>query len=1157
MKVSGIDFPDSLLNALRDGSLVVFAGAGVSMGEPASLPDFKALAKAVARGTGQDLDEGESEDRFLGRLDDQGKSVHEIAAQTLIGGHPQPTQLHTDLLRLYPANQPVRLVTTNFDMLFEQAAEEVFGSKPEIFGAPALPLGSDFNGIVHLHGAVDRAVGMVLTDRDFGRAYLAEGWALRFVLDLFSSYTVLFVGYSHSDVVMTYLARGLTPAKGQRFALTNDPDDDSWKTLGIEPVVYTSSSPDDHLELYKGVNGLANHISRGILDWQREIREIANGPPPLDEEPMGIIQDSLSDPVRTRFFTETASHPEWIDWLYREGHLDYLFRSGELSEPQRTLAWWLAQRFTSRDPERLFFLIWRHAGPLNESFWYMLVATTSSSEPEHNRLDRTAYSRWVSFLLHTLPETRPFDELSDDLYLLAKGCIDRELKDSVIRIFRKLSDSRLSPGGQLAVFEPKPRGQYYVLNEIWEKGLRPHLDTVAGPVLEVAVESLHNLNIEYRLWQDPRHSFDPVSSSRWAIEPGEFDKYPDSVDVLIDAARDCLEYICLHSTREMIEWRDRLSSYKAPILRRLAVHAHFQSDDLSANDKVEWLLRQTWIFDMRGNNEVLRVIGATYPNAGAKLRSSFVSAVIAYHPTDSEGQEDEHLTPRYHYEWLRVLRDVAPYCEFAESAATELLESHPDLERIERPRALSVWDRLDASFPPPVANLTESLLSNLQNDPSWPDDGGVLSRIKEACDRNFEWSVELADVLSTNGNWETPLWERLLRSWAHELDVEIIGQIFSRIENTELLQRQPKSIAEILYEFVKVCDQPGGALTHLEDANRLAKALWQFLPNVKPSLPEGDWLHIAINHPAGTMAQYWCHSHSLWRRQNNPGAAAFSAQYHDALTEIIQDSTLAGQLGRSVLARKLTYLFGADEKWTTHHLIPLFNEQEEEHDHQAVWHGFLYGGPLNPSVVRSLEESFLNTITRMRTTFPYDGTRRLFVERFAIIAAYFVDDPAKEWIPVFFKEASSEDRGTLGLCINSVLRSMTVEQQQVLWDRWLRHYWENRLAGIPAPLDSVETDAMIRWLPRLSSVFSEAVEYAIRMPPTPLKQNSVIRELAEGELWKKHPEPTVKLLAYLTGSESSPWFWYKGEELIDKLAGTALTEDLRIRLEEIRARIGL
>ena len=48
VKISGIDFPKPLLTALRNGRLVVFAGAGVSMGEPADLPDFENLARAIA-----------------------------------------------------------------------------------------------------------------------------------------------------------------------------------------------------------------------------------------------------------------------------------------------------------------------------------------------------------------------------------------------------------------------------------------------------------------------------------------------------------------------------------------------------------------------------------------------------------------------------------------------------------------------------------------------------------------------------------------------------------------------------------------------------------------------------------------------------------------------------------------------------------------------------------------------------------------------------------------------------------------------------------------------------------------------------------------------------------------------------------------------------
>ena len=78
MRISDIDFPDPLLKAIRDSRLVVFAGAGVSMGDPAYLPDFEGLAKRIALGTGIDKRPDEQPDRFLGRLNDAGVEVSRV-----------------------------------------------------------------------------------------------------------------------------------------------------------------------------------------------------------------------------------------------------------------------------------------------------------------------------------------------------------------------------------------------------------------------------------------------------------------------------------------------------------------------------------------------------------------------------------------------------------------------------------------------------------------------------------------------------------------------------------------------------------------------------------------------------------------------------------------------------------------------------------------------------------------------------------------------------------------------------------------------------------------------------------------------------------------------------------------------------------------------
>ena len=316
MKIANIDFSKPLLNALRDGELVVFAGAGVSMGEPACLPSFEALANRIAKGTGKTLQDREPIDRFLGRLQHDGVNVHVRAAEELSKPDLKATELHRNLLRLYSNAGQVRVVTTNFDLLFEQAVEGVFNnSQPDVFRAPALPLGHQFNGIIHIHGAVSHPAEMVITDADFGRAYLTEGWARRFLVDLFRSFTVLFVGYSHDDTIMNYLARALPVGEAdRRFVLIGETDDDSdrWRVLGIEPISYPQTDENDYSTLYEGVRHIAEHVRRDVLGWQREITAIAEKSPPLDEEIADLIEDALGDITKIQFFTKVASDPDWI-----------------------------------------------------------------------------------------------------------------------------------------------------------------------------------------------------------------------------------------------------------------------------------------------------------------------------------------------------------------------------------------------------------------------------------------------------------------------------------------------------------------------------------------------------------------------------------------------------------------------------------------------------------------------------------------------------------------------------------------------------------------------------------------------------------------------------------------------------------------------------
>lgn len=406
MRLGPIDFHDELISAQRDGNLVLFVGSGASRGAPSNLPTFDQLVRTIAGGDYDRRTDG-SEDQFLGRLKKKGVRVHALAKKILGDPASQPNRLHNLLIKLATTGGTLRIVTTNYDRHLSTVASRVCTTLPDIFCAPALPLGSSFNGIVYLHGSVERGEEtMVLTDEDFGRAYLTEGWATRFLVGLFQSFTVLFVGYSHNDVIVSYLARGLPPQAKARFALT-DENDSRWSHLGITPIVY---SPDNgHVALSEGIEEWGKLSEMGALDHEQRISRIVSSPPPLDPGDADYIKSVLQDPVKVQFFIRYARLPEWLDWIEEQDTFKWLFRVelGTVVDSDRPisviaaqLASWFARTFVVTAPDRALTSIQRQGKQPQAMLWNEIASHLGSCHPEPT-LDTLA--KWIGVLIPPPP----------------------------------------------------------------------------------------------------------------------------------------------------------------------------------------------------------------------------------------------------------------------------------------------------------------------------------------------------------------------------------------------------------------------------------------------------------------------------------------------------------------------------------------------------------------------------------------------------------------------------------------------------------------------------------------------------------------------------------------------------------------------------------
>ena len=1068
MKISDIDFPKPLLSAARDASLVVFAGAGVSMGEPAGLPSFRALAESIARGTTFKLGDKEPEDHFLGRLQHEGVDVHELARIELSRSEPQPTDLHRDLVRLYREARSVRIVTTNFDTLFELAAQEVFQSSPTIYCAPALPLGREFTGIVHVHGVVNTPPGMVLTDADFGRAYLIEGWARRFLVELFRSFTVLFVGYSHNDTIMNYLARAL-PARetDRRFALTDNSSNTRWQFLGIEPITYPTGATKQHSALYEGISCLAKYVRRGVLDWQREIADLARKSPSFGEEERDLVDEILADVARTRFFTESASSPDWIVRLDELRHLDRLFDSRNLKEQHMEFARWLAAKFACQHADSVFLLILQHNMRLNPAFWFELGRTLGLEKDSPP--DNETFSRWVSLLMDTAP-ANPDEHV---LLWLGQRCVERELMGCLIEVFEKMAAGRLKLSATAALYGLDDEGSrlrvelaaivgYDSINELWISGLKPNLNSVVEQLLESAVRHLAKRHHLLRAWRQANDAWDPDSFDRLAIEPHMKDDFPEPIDVVVDAARDSLEMLAANQPESAAQWSNRLAATNVPLLRRLAVHVSLVRRDLPPNGRIDWLLAHTDLHYLPSHHELFRVVRETYPYANVRHRKAVIQAVSDFPWPDDKDQNQERLTARHQYDWLHWIHSATPDCRLAAQALEDVLKQFPDFEPQEHPDLTHWSDEAQWHIPQsprtveellsrPIDNSTlQELLSFQGGTLRGPDRQGLLIAVGEAAGINVDWGLHLADILANGGNWNTDLWISLIRTWHDKrLEGSQYNKVLQRLTDTRLQVEHLQPIAKFLCESIQQEDRQISE-SSLVISNIIAGSLWNNLELSEWTDSSLEWATASLNSPAGYLAQYWLYSLSTFRNHINPQADGLEHEYRDEMSRITRDKTLSGSFGRCILSGQISFLISVDEDWVKEELLPYFINIEDEDEYQAVWEGFLTWSSISPAVANLLSSPFLAAVDYFPKRLDKEPQLvKNFTRFYTALLAYYVDNPIEVWIPRFFEKCSTTQRFDFSFSLRIHLQHMSGSQRRVLWSRWLRTYWKGRLRGVP------------------------------------------------------------------------------------------------------------
>lgn len=352
---NGPDIPEHLLQAHEEGHVIFFCGSGISY--PAGLPDFRGLVEQLYTELGttwlpieEQAFENKQYDATLDLLERRYPGQR-LAVRTALAKVLKPkwrkknaTTTHQALLKLATdRNGKVRLVTTNFDRIFERVIKTRKLAIPG-FAAPLLPIPklSRWHGVVYLHGLLSETPDetelnrLILSSGDFGLAYLIERWAARFVSELFRNYTVCFIGYGINDPVLRYMMDALAAdellgevrPEAYAFASFRDGEKEQalieWEAKGVTPLLYeVPSGTQDHSALHNTLKEWADTYRDGVRGKEMIIAQHASTPPlapSRSDYAVGRVLWALTDGLAAKHFADLNPVPplQWLDPLSEE-----------------------------------------------------------------------------------------------------------------------------------------------------------------------------------------------------------------------------------------------------------------------------------------------------------------------------------------------------------------------------------------------------------------------------------------------------------------------------------------------------------------------------------------------------------------------------------------------------------------------------------------------------------------------------------------------------------------------------------------------------------------------------------------------------------------------------------------------------------------------
>lgn len=1152
-----LQIPDALEDARASGNLVIFAGAGVSMGPPTLLPSFYGLAKEIAGS-----DPKEPFDRFLGDIKkERGTDVHQRTEEILRRRRKaQPNALHFEILRLfYPdRGRTARIVTTNFDKQFSKAAKHLHLNLREYY-APALPRGDEFQGIVHIHGALgEKPETMVLTDFDFGRAYLLEGWARIFLEALFQKYTTLFVGYSHQDTLMTYLSRGMS-GRGlmPRFALCPTAEKSWWRRFQIEPVHYAKKlGPTPHARLVSGMKQWSKDCNLTLFQFEKEVRKAIETP--FGRLPSArnafFLRLALRKKHTAEFFARHAVEWRWVGWAQKAGFLGrYFSRNAPIADDDAPTIRWVARQLVQRDPNpanenRGVRLVHENGGNLSPQLFADLareICSLSAEDLNSNNVTQLILLLVSEAQAMPLFPVFPVSWLMDSV-AKAKNCHLAEhilfaLAAPRIGFHDQFLPTKMSPfGSPTSRVEPKMVGESSQIKAAWEKHFVPTLDLRGRgllPVFETFVRQVHFAHAAVAT--EASRTSDALS---WQLE--DLCRAGDEIDIrdlgiLVGMLRDSA--LAVARSKEGMDRAQVVAWLRSgiPILFRLGILALANSTSLSAYEKTTIFLKEGCLYSPVANAraEEFGFLKEVYPRLNRSARSVLWKAILKGASNEALAEYEEPAAKRRARQ-RQIDHTVAHMVETFPADASSKLEARRRevnepkwKKRIADERAWGIPRTITGSPSPftvddllkkdPAKDLTE-LIEFKQTDFLGPSREGLQASVGASVKKDLVWGEKLISALVTRKAWESDLWRGIF--WANDWvswPQNLRGQMLELIKHHFLTGPRLNDASFFLFSGEQWKNGPIPHGEELEALLELCINAWKVaeettLPARESAPEQVDWTFQSLNSAPGRIAEFtlrYAKEH-LHRKPPKRRRAELPPRVEQLLDAMVASESYAGSLALARIGLESRFLLHASEIWFKKRIAPLFDTKVAPEKFWPLYHSMIGYSAASKQMLEVVANGMVGL-------FPVISKRddRLFDNfcNWVGLAVWFFPDKygGKQFLYEFMGKLSEKQVVHWGRAMGRLQFDIPEDRRDDWWRRWVRKYWADRLSGHPVAFKPAEATVMVQWALAQNRYLSEAVAFVERTKSFAEPTGFLFYEIAKS----KHPElrslPTARLILFL------------------------------------------